>query len=297
MSCERKGARSELLRALYARNAIWSSARLGLESQNGVIRRKRALSEFLIFVFRLEVKGRTFQIEDFRFEGNGKGRSRLRQSGRRCAPFFYPALKRWAMERNRLGLPSVGRGPIKNRKSKIKNISASCVSWSGTALGGGIGGLVEHFEDSVDGDTDPVGAVFEFVFDLDECLLQEVSAEQDVNLPARCGEEGCFVGGLQIFGDEDAADPLVPGLRPEVELRVSGFVRDDARNVSVENGVRDIVEGADHSGDIAESGSLDAAFAHGTREFSFEIGDQDIVADEEYLGEIQVSVLANTPSA
>src|SRR5439155_23102449 len=79
--------------------------------------------------------------------------------------------------------------------------------------------VLQQLQDSLDGDTDPVGPVVQLVPKLVQRLVQDQRVEQDPHLVLGGGEEPAGPGRLQVGLEEGARHPYVPEKCPRLQER------------------------------------------------------------------------------
>ena len=81
-----------------------------------------------------------------------------------------------------------------------------------------------------------------------------------------------------------------------MQLRARLFSRDDAGHLAIKHSMSGVVERAKHSRDIPQRRIFDATFANRAPWITFKIDEDDILASEENLTEMEISVDARSNS-
>src|SRR5690242_7475963 len=89
---------------------------------------------------------------------------------------------------------------------------------------------------------------------------------------------------------ERCPNPAIPEPCPVVQLSCRLPLRNDARNLPKEGRVGPVVKRAQHSGDVAQGGILDATLADGPPGISFEIDEDEVFPGKENLSQMKVAV-------
>src|SRR3954451_2279987 len=155
------------------------------------------------------------------------------------------------------------------------------------------GGAAEKIEDTAYGNAQPSWPILQLVGNFLQALLEHVGAEQNPAL-LRVGREELGVSGsFQIALHKDGAHPSAPAFGPAFELLSigSGY---DARHLSEEDRVRDVMQGPNHGSNIAQRGALDPSLTDRTSWVSIEVHDDDIIAGELQLKKMKVAVNTDT---
>src|SRR5258708_15273346 len=146
-------------------------------------------------------------------------------------------------------------------------------------------------------DADPLRPVVELIDDLVQRLLQQVGAEQEIDLFARRRQMQRTGACRQIGAQERRAHPTHPEAGRGFQ-RGDVFRTDDgALSLAEDDGVRCVVERAEHARYIAEGAALDAALAERPGGLAFEVDDDEVGAGVKDLSEVIVAVRADTQPA
>src|SRR5689334_5686345 len=150
------------------------------------------------------------------------------------------------------------------------------------------------FQNSVQGNADPVRPALKLIFHFEQPFLQNISVQQDFYLCLRMWQTLRWSGGLKVASQKESTHPLVPGFGPTLQPGGSIRVRDDARDMIKENSMRDVMKRADHAGNILNGRPFDAPLAHGSRVLSIKVGNDVIVSGIKHIGEVKVAMVSST---
>src|SRR2546428_12624136 len=89
----------------------------------------------------------------------------------------------------------------------------------------------------------------------------------------------------------------MPEAASDLECRRIFRANDRAFRLAVNDGVRCVMERAQHPGHVAQRATLDAALAERPRRLAFEVDDDEVVAGEKDLAEVIVAVDADAEAS
>src|SRR5580765_4996237 len=73
------------------------------------------------------------------------------------------------------------------------------------------------FQDSVQGNADPVRPALKLIFHFEQSFFQSISVQQGFYFRLRPWQTLCWSGGLKIAPQKESAHPLVPGFGPTLQ--------------------------------------------------------------------------------
>src|SRR5512146_526845 len=134
----------------------------------------------------------------------------------------------------------------------------------------------------------PVGTIVDLVAKLVNRLLEHEELEQAAHLRARAGQP--FDARDVVVAVEErrrrVREPVPPGARHRLARVRPG------RSEAQERGVHRVVEGAQHPRHVLERRLLLGALVHRATGLALEVGDDEVILDEQHLPEVVVAVHA-----
>lgn len=154
-------------------------------------------------------------------------------------------------------------------------------------------GLCSHqVQNSLQRDFEPGGTVVELVAELVNGFAEEEDIHQQLDIFVFAWKKGGVFGGGEVRFVKDGRNVTGPILCPAGE----GFSLRERNTAAFDllehGGLGGVVEGANHTGNVAERRAFEAAFADGERGLAFEIDDPKILAVVEDLAEVVITMLA-----
>ncbi len=101
-------------------------------------------------------------------------------------------------------------------------------------------------------------------------------------------------GGFKVPSQEERTYPLIPGFGPPFQSAIDIMCCNDARNMIEKYGVRDVVERADHAGNIFNWRPLDAPLTHWTRIVSVKVLDDVITSGVKHVSQMVVTMMTGS---
>src|SRR3954468_7958175 len=151
----------------------------------------------------------------------------------------------------------------------------------------------EKLQHAAQRDAHPVRPVVHLVRDFVERFFEQMRVEQHLQLVTRLRQ----MRGVAAFGEvraqEGAAHPSIPEIRSTLHRCLILGTDDRMLRLSEQHGMRRVMEGAQHPGDVAQGAALDAALAQWPRRLAFEIDDDEVVASVQDLPKEIVAVRAD----
>src|SRR5579872_2549666 len=151
--------------------------------------------------------------------------------------------------------------------------------------------LLRESQEAAQRDAGPVGAVAELVARLIERFLDLEQAQQRLHLVERLIQSGGCRDAV-VAGEESAASLALPLFQHR--FPTAGVFRG---RWSAQYGCPPGVgERAQHAGDVAQRGMLHASLHQAAPRLTLEVHDDEIIALQEYLAEVVVTVMADFQS-